>query len=79
MSSLRNFLLCGKTEEERKEIISAREKELGVFLPRRTCPLKNGIGVLDDQENLCHAGCAWLVASADGARNCAGAGRLPTS
>jgi hypothetical protein len=73
--SLRNRLLNNKTLEEGKEIISSREKELGVFLPRRTCPLKNGIGVLDDGENLCHAGCAWLMVSADGTRACAGAGR----
>jgi len=73
--SLRNSLLAGKTQEKRIEIIHAREKELGVFLPRRTCPLKNRIGVLDDQENLCHTGCAWLVVSADGGRICAGAGR----
>jgi len=63
--SMRNRLFEGKGPEEKAAIISAREKELGIILPRRTCPLKNGIGVLDDQENLCHAGCAWCVAKGD--------------
>jgi hypothetical protein len=40
-------------------------EERGVFLPLRTCPLKNGIalhgrGPTDDAEgNYCHKKCAW--------------------
>ena len=71
MASLRNRLLGGKTAEERKKILIAMEKELGIALPRRTCPLKNGIGVLDENENLCHTACAWATAIEDGKIVCA--------
>ena len=45
---------------------------LGVFMPLRTCPLRNGIGLDEggigedgwpkvELKNWCHDGCAWAV------------------
>ena len=39
--------------------------DLGIFMPLRTCPQKNGIGIDEDEgkteNNWCHDGCAWAV------------------
>ena len=42
-----------------KEQRKAEAKELGIFLPVKTCPLKNGIGWDDKDDNFCHEDCAW--------------------
>jgi len=36
--------------------------DLGVFMPLRSCPLKNGIGLIKERKvNWCHSECAWAV------------------
>jgi len=51
--------IINPTREERQKAFNEQTAARGIFVPLRTCPLKNGIGIWDDEGNYCHKDCAW--------------------
>jgi len=59
--SYKHYMLEGKTSEEKDKIIGEQMEKRGIFNPRRTCPLGNGVDIWDERGKYCHRDCAWAI------------------